>query len=95
MRTTRNTRRIVRRTLMALGFASLAAFGTVTLVPEARADDLQECLQIVDDFVDGCMGEDPGFWKKAGCATLGGLGYMGCIAGEVIKGIGKAGPALA
>lgn len=95
MRRTRNIRRGVRRTLMVLGFGGLAAFGGAVMAPEARANDIEECLRIVDELVDACWGDDPGFWRKVGCSAAGGAGYVGCIISESLREIAKAGPGLA
>lgn len=95
MRRTRNIRRGVRRTLMVLGFGGLTAFGASAMAPEARADNIDECIRIVDGLVDTCWGEDPSFWRKVGCSAAGGLGYILCIIAETAREIGQAGPGLA
>lgn len=79
----------VRRILVAALFGGFAVGGLHATAPEAKADPLMDCIKAVEELVNGCLGDDAGFFRNYACKWAGGVGYLLCGAGEATKELSK------
>ena len=78
-----------RRARSTIVLAALLAAATLTVAPRPVAADTPEtyaqCLALVDDYTDRCLGQANSWGESFACKWAGGVGIIACAIAEAIE----------